>query len=323
MTQDASGSHVTVNVVTPFYNTADHLGECIESVLGQTFEDFEYLLADNRSTDGSREIAETYARQDSRIRLLTFDEHLPQIPNYNRALRQLDRSAKYFKFLAADDALFPHCIEEMVRMAESDDDIVMVGSYSLTQNSVFLDGLDYYERVLAGRELCRRYLLDGPYILGNPSTSMFRMREVEAREDFYPEQTWLGDADVAMQILTGGKFGFVHQVLAFIRKEKGSISHGIEDFNIDALSRRVLLEKYGRLCLDPATFERQRRRLINRHYRVLGEGLLLRRPAGFWNLHRVAMADAGLSISGLRLSLGALIVAVRWLVNPEASLRGV
>ena len=57
-----------VSVVTPFYNTADYLRECIESVLAQTYTRFEYILVDNQSTDGSAEIAAEYSKRDSRIR---------------------------------------------------------------------------------------------------------------------------------------------------------------------------------------------------------------------------------------------------------------
>ncbi len=50
-----------VSVVTPFYNTAAYLDECIRSVLAQTHENFEYLLVDNCSADGSRDIAAAHA----------------------------------------------------------------------------------------------------------------------------------------------------------------------------------------------------------------------------------------------------------------------
>ena len=51
-----------ISVVTPFYNTAPYLAQCIESVLAQTHRNFEYVLVDNQSTDGSAEIAASYKR---------------------------------------------------------------------------------------------------------------------------------------------------------------------------------------------------------------------------------------------------------------------
>ena len=68
-----------VSVVTPFYNTAEYLAECIESVLRQDHANFEYLLADNCSTDGSLEIAERYAAQDARIRVIHGRETVTEL----------------------------------------------------------------------------------------------------------------------------------------------------------------------------------------------------------------------------------------------------
>ena len=88
-----STSMPLVSVVTPFYNTVDYLAACIRSVLGQTYPNFEYLLVNNCSTDGSLEVAERFAAVDKRIRLITNSHHLPQLPNYNAALARYHRTA--------------------------------------------------------------------------------------------------------------------------------------------------------------------------------------------------------------------------------------
>ncbi|HWH03492.1 MAG TPA: glycosyltransferase family 2 protein, partial [Gemmatimonadales bacterium] len=66
-----------VSVVTPVYNTGKYLAECIESVLAQTFTDFEYVILDNASTDDSPEIIARYARRDPRIRVVRNERLLP------------------------------------------------------------------------------------------------------------------------------------------------------------------------------------------------------------------------------------------------------
>src|SRR5690242_17571571 len=103
-----------VSVVTPFYNTADYLAQCIESVLTQTYPRFEYLLVDNQSTDASAEIAAEYARRDSRVRVVRNKDFVGQIANYNGALGHASPSAEYVKLVQADDIVFPECLERMV-----------------------------------------------------------------------------------------------------------------------------------------------------------------------------------------------------------------
>src|ERR1700691_640839 len=92
-----------VSVVTPFHNTAPYLAQCIESVLAQSYSRFEYILADNCSTDGSGEIAETYARLDARIRLVRREQVLSQVQNYNSSLAVISEVSQYCKIVQADD----------------------------------------------------------------------------------------------------------------------------------------------------------------------------------------------------------------------------
>ena len=61
--------HPFVWVVTPVHNGERYLAECIESVLGQTYDNWEYLVVDNCSTDGTSEIVRAYCERDERVRL--------------------------------------------------------------------------------------------------------------------------------------------------------------------------------------------------------------------------------------------------------------
>src|SRR5215470_8626977 len=125
-----------VSVVTPFYNTAAFLAECIESVLAQTFDSFEYVLLDNCSTDGSGEIAARYAARDPRLRVVKNDRLLPQVPNYNRAMTLPSAGCRWVKVVQADDTIFPRCLSEMLALAEAHPSIGVVSSYRLMGNIV-------------------------------------------------------------------------------------------------------------------------------------------------------------------------------------------
>src|SRR5262245_33242968 len=96
-----------VSVVTPVFNGALYLRECIESVLAQTYANWEYIIVNNCSTDDTVAIVEEYAKRDNRISVHNNPLFLDVIANYNRALQLISCNSAYCKVLAADDWLFP------------------------------------------------------------------------------------------------------------------------------------------------------------------------------------------------------------------------
>jgi glycosyltransferase involved in cell wall biosynthesis len=151
----ATSAGPLVSVVTPFYNTAAFLEQAIGSILAQTYENFEYLLCDNCSTDGSLEIARRYAALDSRIRVVTDEQFVGQLPNYNRALRYIAPDSRYCKMVQADDWINPNCLAEMVSLAEAHPTIAIVGCCFLAGDELAGHGLSFDRSVFAGREACR------------------------------------------------------------------------------------------------------------------------------------------------------------------------
>src|SRR5215813_13713501 len=212
-----------VSVVTPFYNTEAYLEECIQSVLAQTLSDFEYLLVNNCSTDGSLAIAERYAAKDSRIRVITNPAFVPQVENYNGALAQIGAESRYCKLVQADDWIYPQCLEEMVALADGDDSVGIVSSYRLDGRRVTCTGLPYTDRVVDGRAICRRQLLEGIFVFGSPTTLLLRASIVRSRKPFYETGRLHEDTEVCYEILRDWNFGFVHQILSFTRRDNDSI----------------------------------------------------------------------------------------------------
>src|SRR5258708_7412343 len=96
-------SQPRVSIVTPIYNGAEYLSECIESILAQTHQNWDYTLVDNCSTDESKTIAHRYAAKDPRIRVHENRQFLEAIQNHNEALRQISPASKYCKVVFADD----------------------------------------------------------------------------------------------------------------------------------------------------------------------------------------------------------------------------
>src|ERR1700691_2498456 len=112
------GKQPLVSVITPVYNEEKHLGECIESLLRQTYQNWECIVANNCSTDDSGRIARDYAARDPRIRVEDNQQFVRAVANFNGALGRISLASKYCKIVFADDWIFPECLEQMVAVAE-------------------------------------------------------------------------------------------------------------------------------------------------------------------------------------------------------------
>lgn len=297
----ASGSHdqPLVSIITPFYNTGTYLAQCIESVLAQSYENWEYILVNNCSTDNSLSLAETYARRDPRIQLHSPGIFLNQVQNYNRALRLIAPGSKYCKIVQADDWIFPHCISQMVGLAEEHPSIGIVASYWLNGTRVDGDGLPYPSSFLPGREAARWQLLNHPslYIFGTPTSLLFRSDLIRKRQDaFYDESSDLEDLEICYTLLRDCDFGFVHNVLTFSRPRDESITAQIFRFNPYILHALIALRRHGSIYLTPDELQHRVSSLTARYMQFLAEGTL--RPGGkaLWRYHWTRITSSGLDV---------------------------
>lgn len=107
-----------VSIGVPVYNGAAFLEETLDSLLAQTFEDFELIISDNASTDRTSEIARRFAARDGRVRYHRHPENLGLAANYNGLVRMA--SGELFKWATADDVCRPtfleHCVAALGQM---------------------------------------------------------------------------------------------------------------------------------------------------------------------------------------------------------------
>jgi len=101
-----------VSVVMTAFNREGYIAGAIESVLKQTFTDFELVIVDDRSTDGTLQVARQY-EIDPRVRVIVNERNLGDYPNRNHAARFA--RGEFLKYHDSDDVMYPHCLETMVR----------------------------------------------------------------------------------------------------------------------------------------------------------------------------------------------------------------
>jgi glycosyltransferase involved in cell wall biosynthesis len=294
--------HVTV--VTPVFNGETYLAECIDSVLAQTHVAWDLVLVDNRSTDGTADIARAYAARDPRIRVVTNDEHVGVIRNHNIAVRQTAPHAAYCKVLQADDWMYPECLAEMVAAAEAHPDAGLVGAFALHGDRVRCDGLPVSSRCLPGRDVARLNLLGDVYTFLSPSVLLIRADLARSRDPYYDEADLHADVEACYEVLKRADLAFVHRVLVFVRRQRESLtgSHSLR-YNTLPLSNLELLVQFGPDFLGTEEFARRRQRLLRHYYDTLVRALL-RSPErdALWRMHAERMRAIGLPLSRMRVA---------------------
>jgi glycosyltransferase involved in cell wall biosynthesis len=286
-THHGSSTGPLVSIITPFYNTEAYLSECIESVLRQTYQNWEYLLVNNCSTDRSKEIAERYAAlHPERIRVENNISFLSQVANYNHALSLTSPQSKYCKMLQADDCLFPQCVELMVEAAERDSSVGVVGSYALEGRFVCFDGLPFPSPVVSGRDACRLFLIDNRYLFGSPTQLMLRSDLVLSRQPFYDESYYpFEDAIVIFEILRHRSFGFVHQVLTFSRRDNDSVMRSYLEVDCQKAFELLILHQVGSFFLESSEYDTQLKIKEREYAQLLIYGAVCLRGDRFWRFH--------------------------------------
>ena len=282
-----------VSVVTPFYNTAEFLRECIESVLSQTYSNFEYILVDNQSTDGSAAIAAEFAARDQRIRVVRNERFVDQVPNYNGALLHVSAHARYVKIVQADDCIFPECLQRMVAAGEAYPSAAIISSYYLTGAHVCGSGVEWPTECVPGRIASRLHLLEGTFLFGTPTTLMYRADLVRSRRPFYSESSLHEVTELCHEVMATSDLGFVHQVLSFNRVGNSGILTAVESFHWQLLDFYITLRKVGALSLTPEELDKRIREVRAEYRRLLGECALFQRNKDFWEYHRKGLGTIG------------------------------
>jgi glycosyltransferase involved in cell wall biosynthesis len=309
-----------VSIVTPFYNTEQHIAECIESVLAQTYSNWEYILVNNQSTDTSRSIAERYVRGDSRIRLLDTPKHLGQVENFNAALRHTSPESQYCKMVLADDWLFPECLERMVALAEAHSSVGIVGSYRLFGDEITGDGLAYSSKVISGRKACQHMLRDGYYLTGSPTSILVRTDIVRKAEPFYPEGWLHDDTEACFRVLAEHDLGFIHQVLTFSRKDDESLTSEVARFGPGPIRKFMFAVKYGPQFFTADEYQKYLRRETDFYGEFLAESVFQFKRKEFWDFHRRGLRAMGADFWSIGLPKYVFLEVLDIIFNPKKTI---
>ncbi|MEP0202526.1 MAG: glycosyltransferase family 2 protein [Halioglobus sp.] len=221
-----------VSILIPVYNRKHFIAECIQSALDQTYLDFEVVVVDNDSDDGTWDICQKFAARDSRVRAFRNDTNIGPVRNWRRCAQEA--RGEFSKILFSDDTLEPDCLAEMVPKLE-DPGVALVYcaarigkskeqadiAYSAGE-SARLSSTQFLNLILWG---------DAP---ASPGAAVIRTRDLLAnlRTDFptatpRPFDQHGAGPDVMILLLTAEKYPCVLRIsapLVFFRAHGGSFS---------------------------------------------------------------------------------------------------
>ncbi len=214
----------TVSVLTTCYNREAYLAATIESVLSQSFTDYEYIIVDDCSADSTHEIAKLYEKKDSRIRVYKNENNLGDYPNRNKAASLAQ--GKYLKYLDSDDLMYPHCLDVMVRCMEEHPDaglgLVKLHTQDRPLPSLFNPSESYHEHFL------------GKGLFGNaPGSAIIHRMRFESLGQFSGRR-YIGDYECWMKLASHFPLVLIPGFLGWDRK------HGDQESALDNVEYELL-----------------------------------------------------------------------------------
>lgn len=213
-----------VSVCLPVYNGARYLDEAIQSVLNQTHENWELLIADDVSSDESPAIIEKYAKQDSRIIAWRNERNKGVCANYNDCVTRV--SGSLIKFVAQDDILEPKAIERLseVLLENPTVSLVSCAKRNVDDNGKELEIIRRFPQntFATGKEIILFNLIQLTNFIGEPITVMIRATDPPILLD--PTFRYYSDVEFYYRVLAHGDYYYLDEVLCTYRRDAGEVT---------------------------------------------------------------------------------------------------
>jgi glycosyltransferase involved in cell wall biosynthesis len=212
-------------VFVPTYNSEKYLRQCLDSVLQQTFQDWECVISDDASSDKSVEIAREYEKKDSRFKVLIHGFNVGAANNWNRAKENNNSFAT--KILCADDYLNPDALSMQLNILKRNKTAIVFSERHITfpNRRKLHPKLPKYASNISFNDAFKFYINLGRNIFGEPVTALFRTDLFVKSEGFDSRFEYAIDTSGYMAIARGHDVTFDNSVVGAFRVSKSQWSH--------------------------------------------------------------------------------------------------
>lgn len=207
-----------ISVCIPSYNHGRFLPQTIDSLLQQTFDDFEILIIDDCSADETEAIVKPYALRNPRIRFIVNPENLGMVRNWNLCLAEA--RGKYIKYLFGDDLLLSRdTLQKMLSLFETKKSISLVSSsrkiIDSESNTIGMKSPFKRDLIARGTKLINFCLAKQDNLIGEPTAVMFR--KSDATRGFQSQYRQIVDLEMWFHLLEKGDFAYIREPLCAFR----------------------------------------------------------------------------------------------------------
>jgi glycosyltransferase involved in cell wall biosynthesis len=214
------------SIAIPTCNSEKFLKQTIESVLNQTYKDFELIICDDNSTDGTIELASFYADKDKRIRCFQNPNRLGLFPNFNQCIKYA--SGEYINILGHDDVMLPRNLEVKCQIFETYPNVgIVASSVDIINDDGNLVDLNWGQYERDSLELGKQWVIN-KVSAHNPICCPFvflRRQTIEQAGLFSEQYSFVGDFEMWLRVALHADIYFVKEVLGYFRWHQQNESH--------------------------------------------------------------------------------------------------
>jgi len=223
-----------VSILVPVYNREYLIGECIQSALAQTYSDFELVIIDNASIDGTWKICQKFSVADNRVRLFQNSTNIGPLKNIISGIKQC--KGKYIKILFSDDLLTSDCLEKSVAALElNPEGAMLIGNiYPLVNSQIIYRPLYRFDKERISTDEYVNSVMFADAMPLSPGACLFRREDIERnyKSDIQsPIDRKIEDhgagPDLLSMLLTAARYDYIclmNQPVNIFREHEGSLS---------------------------------------------------------------------------------------------------
>jgi glycosyltransferase involved in cell wall biosynthesis len=248
-----------ISVCVPTYNGYKFLEECLDSILSQTFGDFELLIVDDRSSDNTVKIAEEYAARDCRVKVIRNHQNLGLVGNWNRCIEIAN--GEWIKFVFQDDIIDPTCLEKLFTATELGKPIIYcrrefifeTETDEVTKNN-YLNHISVQNPFGSNSEISAQQYAEltlkniGVNLVGEPTSVMFHRSVFRQFGLFNPHLITICDLEFCTRIAVNTGIVQVPEVLAKFRihgKSTTSFCRDNRNYRASVLDELILVHDFA------------------------------------------------------------------------------